>query len=97
MEPLAIQSIEYYIQSINKVLEESADVNFEVVTDDPNMSLVNSILTYLKANCNYVTSTTGDFLSDFHKLSTCHYQISSPSTFAIWGAILSEVDVKVIP
>jgi hypothetical protein len=103
--PLAIQSLTYYINSINKVVgdnkSEECGLSFQIVTDDPSMPLVKYIRAYLKGESIDETINTShlaaiSFKNDLINLSTCDYLVSSPSTFAIWGAILSNTGVKVI-
>mgnify|MGYP006162911183 CR=1 FL=1 len=65
------------------------------------MALVKEVARYLesikvKSNFEHITVGRGSFKEDLYKLSICNYMISSPSTFAIWAAILSSVDVKVV-
>jgi Glycosyl transferase family 11 len=94
--PNAIIHSDFYLDSINFMLNIYDEIQVIVFTDDvqlPSYLKVSQIL--LKEKKVHVEFAAGDLFTDFWTLANCKYIISSPSTFAIWASLLG-VDKSIV-
>jgi len=86
-DPHAVLPISYYRDSIQyiKSMHSGCKLKYYVATDDKTLPSYQMLLKDLtKENVIFGSS----FISDFINLGRADYIVSTPSTFAIWSAIL---------
>lgn len=85
----AVLDTEYYINSINSVLNT---VNhFYLFTDDESLTSYQTVVKYLKEmGASYSTGENlrSSYINDFKTMTECDYIISSPSTYCICAGFI---------
>ena len=96
----SILSSTYYINSIDEVIKECPEIEFQIFTDDNSLEAYKNTIKYLNSiNYSYTygenTNNRKKFKKDFINICLCNYIISSPSTFCITAGFIGK-DKKII-
>jgi hypothetical protein len=96
-DPKSILSFDYYVNSIQHVLETYKNIKFKLFTDDLKLISYTKVKNYFdQNNIVYELGKSTDPISDFVKMSYSDLIISSPSTFCICAGFIGKEDKKII-